>query len=565
MSVTAKKILLILSFLLAGSTLLTLPYSVSDPINLPKMVVLVVCSGVLAGILLSNFKEFAQPKYRQILFLLSLFCLNLFILLFIFRDAFGEIFYGVPGRNTGVVTYLSFLIVMLASVYIASNLSIARVFMLLLSCGVVLVMYGFVQAFGLEPFPYVNMYESDVFGTFGNPNFQSAFLGMISVLLVPYILLDQFRVIFRIAGVLLLGAALYGIELTNSIQGFFNFIIGTAVMIFLYFKLKRRNVLSSITLFFTLIGVASISAAFFKVGPLAEVIYKGSMAARVYYWETAFRIAVDNPLFGVGPDKYGDWLRRYRSASEVQTNLTADSSHSVYLDILSGGGFPLFTIYLGITALTILAIFKTVKRLDGVNILFICLVGLWVSHQAQSLISIGQIGVAVWGWVFSGLLIGYEIHTRPDASNLESGGTKKRPLTGADSLAAKIVIAGALGLMMGLLVALPPFVSAQRYYNSFKSGNGEIIKAATVAKPYNRNSFFYTISAFQSNKFTAEALTLAEQAVKHFPNSYNSWKLLLNLAPEGSSSRDEARSRLHELDPNNPEYIKDQRKDPVAP
>ena len=556
MSVTAKKVSLILSFLLPGSTLLILPFSVSDPINLPKMVVLVVCSGVLAGILLSSLKEFAQPKYRQILFILSLFSLNLIILLFVFKDAFGEIFYGIPGRNTGVVTYFAFSIVMLASVYIASDSSIARVFKLLFGCGFVLIIYGFVQALGLEPFPYVNIYESDVFGTFGNPNFQSAFLGMISVLLVPYILLDQLRVTFRVVGGLLLGAALHGIELTNSIQGFFNFIIGTAVMIFLYFKLKRNKILSSITLFFTFIGIVSISAAFFKVGPLADLIYKGSMAARVYYWETAFRIAGDNPLFGVGPDKYGDWLRRYRSASEVQTNLTADSSHSVYLDILSGGGFPLFIIYLGITALTILAIFKTVKRLDGVNILFICLVGLWVSHQAQSLISIGQIGVAVWGWVFSGLLIGYEIHTRPDTSSLESRGTKKLTLTGTDSLAAKVVIAGALGLMLGLLAALPPFVSAQRHYNSFKSGNGEIIKAATVAKPYNRNSFIYTISAFQSNKFTAEALTLAEQAVKHFPNSYIAWKLLLNLAPEGSSSRDEARSRLHELDPNNPEYIK---------
>jgi O-antigen ligase len=556
MSVTARKVLLVLSFLLPGSTLFILPYSVSDPINLPKMVVLVVCSGVLAGILLSNNKELAQPKYRQILILISLFCLNLFILLFVFRDTVGEIFYGVPGRNTGVVTYLAFSIVMLASVYVASNSSIVRVLKLLFGCGVVLILYGYIQALGLEPFPYVYIYESEVFGTFGNPNFQSAFLGMFSVLLVPYILLNQLGMAYRIAGGLLLLAALYGIELTNSIQGFFNFIIGTAVMTFLYFRLKNYKLLSSVTLSLTFIGIVSISAAFFKVGPLVDLIYKGSMAARVYYWDTAFRIATDNPLFGVGPDKYGDWMRRYRSASEVRTNITSDSSHSVYLDILSGGGFPLFAMYLGITVLTVLAIFKTVKRLEGVNILFICLVGLWVSHQAQSLISVGQIGVAVWGWVFSGLLVGYEIHTRPVASNAESRGVKKQTLIGADTLAAKAVVSGAVGLMAGLLIALPPFVTAQRYYNSFKSGNGEIIKAATLAEPYNRNSFFYTIGAFRSNKFTAEALSLAEQSVKHFPNSYSAWKLLLDLSPEGSSTHEQAFSKLHELDPNNPEFMK---------
>jgi hypothetical protein len=58
MSATAKKVLLLLSFLLPSSTLLILPYSVSDPINLPKMVALVVFSGIIAGALISNFSEF---------------------------------------------------------------------------------------------------------------------------------------------------------------------------------------------------------------------------------------------------------------------------------------------------------------------------------------------------------------------------------------------------------------------------------------------------------------------------------------------------------------------------
>ena len=556
MSATSKKVLLLLSFLLPSSTLLILPYSVSDPINLPKMDALVVFSGVIAGVLVSNLSEFRQCRYRSILVLASLFASNLIILMIVFRGQLGEIFYGVPGRNTGVLTYLAFLVVMLASAYLANKNSILRVFYLLFGCGVILIFYGFIQALGLEPFPYVNIYESNVFGTFGNPNFQSAFLGMVSVLLVPYILISNLRIIYRLIASLFLLAALYGIELTNSIQGFFNFLIGTAVMAFLYFVLKKWKVLSVLTLAVTVLGVASIIAAFFKMGPLAELIYKGSMAARVYYWDTAFRIATDNPFFGVGPDKYGDWLRHYRTSAEVQTNLTADSSHSVYFDILSGGGFPLFFVYLGITWLTAISIFRTIRRQSGVNTLYIALVGLWISHQAQSLISIGHIGVAVWGWVFSGLIIGYEIHGRDELKTLAEKPMKKVKPANSESQAAKVVVASMAGLAVGLLVALPPFVSAQRHYNSFKSGNSEAIKTATISKPHNRNNFFYTISVFQANKFTKEALELAEQATENFPNSYSAWKILYDLAPEDSTSREQALKRLHFLDPNNPLFQK---------
>jgi hypothetical protein len=129
---------------------------------------------------------------------------------------------------------------------------------------------------------------------------------------------------------------------------------------------------------------------------------------------------------------------------------------------------------------------------------------------------------------------------------------KKVKSTNSESQAAKVVVASMAGLAVGLLVALPPFVAAQRHYNSFKSGNGEAIKSATISKPHNRNNFFYTVSVFKANNFSKEALELAEQATEYFPNSYNAWKLLLDLSPEGSQNRDRALERLHFLDPKNP-------------
>ncbi len=75
-----------------------------------------------------------------------------------------------------------------------------------------------------------------------------------------------------------------------------------------------------------------------------------------------------------------------------------------------------------------------------------------------------------------------------------------------------------------------------------------------MAKPYGRDSFFYLISTFQSNKHTAEALSIAEQTIEHSQNSHSAWKLPLDSASKGFASRDEAFLKLNELDSNNPQF-----------
>ena len=55
------------------------------------------------------------------------------------------------------------------------------------------------------------------------------------------------------------------------------------------------------------------------------------------------------------------------------------------------------------------------KRKTEFDVIFATIVAAWVAYQAQSLISINQLGLGVWGWSLSGLIIGYELNTRPDA------------------------------------------------------------------------------------------------------------------------------------------------------
>ena len=547
----------LLVMMLYGTTLLVLPYTVSDPINLPKMVVLVGIAGALAGLLLFNAKSLVTKSHKPILISSALFIIYLLIVLAKSGVAFSENLYGTAGRNTGVATYVAFTLVALVCVLIASEIFISKVFITFLLIGILLIIYGILQYLGFEPFPYINAYESNVFGTFGNPNFQSSFMGMLAVLAAAFTLKSSLRVALRVASFILVMGSLFGVYITDSIQGFFNFGFGFSFIVFFYLISTRRKILARITGILLLLGIFSIILAFLKIGPLAEILYKGSMSARVYYWKTAIKIAFDHPFFGVGMDQYMDWLRVYRTSEQVATNITADSAHNIYLDVLSSGGFPLFLLFCSFTILTIISIIQVSRRKKLPSGNYFALVGLWVAYQAQSLISISQIGVAIWGWVFSGLLIGYELNTREGAGNtpereLISKTKNKKKITSL--IHPKLIVATSTGLAFGLAVALPPFISAQHYYNAFKTSDARVIKDAAFLKPYNRNSFTQVAGILRSNKFDKDALDVAKEGIIRFPNSFPLWKVVADMSAAGSQDQVDAIKRLHTLDPNNPAY-----------
>jgi O-antigen ligase len=553
----SKWIPFLLLGVLSGTTLLVLPYSVTDPINLPKMVFLAIGAMLIFGLMIGS-NEFKVRKIQYpFLFLILSFIMVLMSQLLTTSGPRSETFYGTPGRNTGILTYLSFTIIAWISFNVASISIFKKLFTLAASLGLFLATYGIFQELGREPFPYVNVYESNVFGTFGNPNFQSAFLGVIAVLAFSMLFRPSQKLSVKILYGILLTLSLIGVYQTNSIQGFFNFAIGCAIFTFLLLYSKKFYRLSISLAVLIVFGIANVILSFVKVGPLAELIYKGSMSARVYYWDTALRIWTDFPITGVGLDQYGDWLRAYRTTEEVQRNITADSAHSVYLDILSGGGFLLFAPFVFFAIFAIWSIIRVMKRSTTPPIEFLILVGLWTAHQAQSLISIGHIGVAIWGWVFTGMIIGYEIKTRdaPHVFEIDNRLAKKRIKQKAQ-ISPQSILGLFVGLILGCVLALPPFVSSNKYYNSFKTSDARVIKTATYLQPLNRNSFVQVASLLKANKFDQDALEVAKEGVRNFPNSYSLWRVLRDVSPVNSKEQMQALNRLHELDPNNPEFIR---------
>ena len=111
---------------------------------------------------------------------------------------------------------------------------------------------------------------------------------------------------------------------------------------------------------------------------------------------------------------------------------------------------------------------RVVQRNDGFDPFFVAIVGAWAAYHVQSLVSINQLGLAIWGWVLSGLIIGYEINTRvkdvsKDApTKIKSTGKKARAST--QPLSSKAILSLFAGVVTASLIAGPLYFVNSNYY-----------------------------------------------------------------------------------------------------
>jgi len=548
---------LIFSLGLLFSVLLVTPYSTMDPINLPKMVVLVLFSFTWLGLIFGYFRLSEFRQNRLLGALLAGFVLDAFLVLLFSGRVFSESIYGISGRNTGFITYISLAIFMYGAALNSSEKFLARFRVIFLSIGAILLIYGFIQFVGLEPFPYVNIYANNVFGTFGNPNFQSAFMGIFGA----FALSSAFEIkkggAYRAALVVLFMASIFGIYSTNSWQGFFNLAAGISFACILLLFRSQKILLAKLLVGLSIFGTLIVSLGILNIGPLASILSKASLEARRLYWEAAIRLLGQHPFLGVGLDGYGDWYRRGRSIEAAQNNsgLISDSAHSVPLDIASGGGFPLLLIYLALIFLTVASIVKVVRHNTNLTIGFIAVTSAWVSYQAQSLISINQIGLGVIGWTLGGLIIGYSNLPTDSESKINLKNPSKLKGSNSQSISISSFFGPLVGLLVGALIALPPYISANKFYEGLKSSDARVINSNAYLRPLEVRRMLVAANLLEKNRFFKESLEIARSATKSFPDSYQAWVLLGSLTNAGLADKAKVNTELHRLDPNLKLYL----------
>ena len=146
----------------------------TDPVNVPKLLFLGIFSCAGLGFLVSSRIRFwKSPQMAAI----GLFFLFLGISVFRSASPLTQNLYGAYGRNNGLVTYFFLAISLISASVLRKRHSHGLILKSLLYVGYVNLAYClWVIVFG-DFIPWNNPY-GNILGTFGNPNFIGAFLGI---------------------------------------------------------------------------------------------------------------------------------------------------------------------------------------------------------------------------------------------------------------------------------------------------------------------------------------------------------------------------------------------------
>jgi O-antigen ligase len=240
--------------------------------------------------------------------------------------------------------------------------------------------------------------------TLGNPNFTSAFLGLsgIAILFSFISTKNKNTKAFFLAGFLL---NVYVLFKTGSIQGVFGLIIGSSVIILtkIWISNKRLGIIGIFTA-----GAISIPIllGLVNIGPLASKIYQGTLKNRFDYWNAALAMFRDNPILGVGTDRFGEYYREYAVQNQVVQGQITDNAHSIYMQLLATGGLITFIPYiLLVIFITYIGGSALLQAHDQEKLLISGILGLWLATIAINVVTVDNLGVGVWFWITGGVLI----------------------------------------------------------------------------------------------------------------------------------------------------------------
>ena len=120
-----------------------------------------------------------------------------------------------------------------------------------------------------------------------------------------------------------------------------------------------------------------------------------------------------NPLFGVGVDRYGAYFKEYRETQyslNYGFDLTSSNAHNVPIQLFATGGIFVGGLYLLLMGFIAWRGFVGIYKNQGnARLVVTAVFAAWLAYQAQSIVSIDNIGLAVWGWLLGGAVVGLSL------------------------------------------------------------------------------------------------------------------------------------------------------------
>ena len=552
--------------LIATPTITTLaitPFSSYDPINLPKMLVLVTGASLLLVTLLSSARSLVG--INTLFVSLALTLVGALIIAFLRNPApYAQQLWGVWGRSTGLLTYTAFVVVVLSTIlfsFKSEERAFRQVFERL---SYFITAYTLIQAGDIDP---INWSQKAMVATLGNINFMSSFLGLASISFFSRLLLEKLPITSKAHYSILISINFFLIWLSESIQGVAVFAAGASII--LAFTIRRN--LDFKRVIYWLLAIIPVGAITFLgvagLGPLS-MLRQETVIFRRDYWLAGIVMTKENWLDGVGIDSYGDFYEQYRDLEAVVRTgpqRVTNTAHNIFLDVSSGAGVLAALAFFAMFALTISRIIKVLKR-GEFDPSLAAFSGMFVGFVIFSLISINQIGVGVWGFVFMGYVIGAGARQELLSNNSLSKkdpkkeGSNKHPDASRRIENSKVsrTLLFAVTLLVGVLGFFSVLISFRTDINMLAAVRAKdfesmkIVASRDSATTFHREKYM-TLLLDAGRELEAYEFALSEY--ERNPRSGITLRVIAYTEQAPKELRVDALERLIERDPNNSELV----------
>jgi len=506
-----------------------------DPFNSAKLILLLLVAGWILSHLINSYKENPinrkSPEFIPTVLVISFI---VFLLTSTFMtDVFIVGLLGDTQRRNGFLAYFALCVIFLYAARTINFSNVLRIYKIAILIGLLLSAYGLMQINGKDFIKWDNPYNAMI-STLGNPNFASATLAILSLLALYGIFLKNLPIVYKLFSIIFIVISLIDIISSDSRQGLLVIFFSLLVYVSIYFYYKNRKI-GFFVIFVSAFSGALAVAGMLQKGPLTSLLYKDSVSVRGYYWRAGIEMFKSDPLTGVGVDRYGAYFKEFREVGyplKYGYEITSSNAHNTFIQLFATAGIFVGTLYLILIGYVLFSGIKLLLKSNSEDQkITLGLISAWIGFQAQSLISIDNIGVSVWGWLLGGAIIGL--------SNRINENLKETEIQRVSIKNASNVQINLFQPAISVLILVPVIVFSSFFYKS--ESNLFFLKGIIVpSSPQNKQPVLDYVNKVINNPLS---------------DPFYKYRSAFFLSDMGLT--DEAYiiiSNLHKMDPKNPDY-----------
>lgn len=315
---------------------------------------------------------------------------------------FDKAFFGEQYRYEGLLTIISYYLLILNAKGIKSEKYKKNIVKLFVAIGIFQAMYGILQSYTDFPFIRRHSVKFMAMGLCSNPNFFGSYMVM-QLLIVGYMYIYSSKRRYLLIYILF-GIALYLAESTGPVL---SSILALIFSMFIIPKRIKKIIMLTVLLLFVFAGTSQ-SLKYIQLNKFNTIVHGGADvvsevvaipktpikqvgSGRLEVWEKSLPLVKKYWLTGCGLDNFKD-------AYPNEAYLKFDKAHNVYLQIAVTNGIPALIVFL------ILLFMAFIKGIKNKNRFLTPIYMAFIGYSIQAFANISVIDVAPYYYILLGLI-----------------------------------------------------------------------------------------------------------------------------------------------------------------